>query len=160
MRRFLILIGLSSALALGCSSSSGGGGAGAGGSAGAGGVGGAAGGAGAGGVGGAGDACLDDLDILLEIGDVPAFIGDTCVLGEYGCALMEVAPCVAECLEMETGLPQDCGLCAGLVTDCVLVDCIPSCTADPDDPTCVECIEAQGEACNPLFEACAGFAVP
>ena len=113
----------------------------------------------AGGTGGlAGTACLDDIGILGDIEDINALVTEQCVIGR-GCFFMEVAPCVAECLEEEVGLPQDCGLCVGLVTECILDACISDCT-DPESPACDECVAAVSDECNEVFEPCAGFPVP
>jgi len=125
--------------------------------AGAGGMAGAAGMGGAGGLGG--DACLDDLGVLGGIEDIEALVTDQCLLSSRGCALMEVARCVAECLEEEVALPQDCGLCIGLVTECILQECISDCT-NPMSTECGSCIAAVSDQCNEVFEPCAGFPVP
>ena len=158
MVRSLVYIACLSTALVGCGDSSGGM-AGTGGSAGTSGMGGMAGVGGAGGMGGlAGDACLDDLDILADIEDLNTLVVEQCVLGR-NCAFMEVAPCVAECLEEEVGLPQDCGLCVGLVTECILRACLTDCT-DPESTACDECVAAVTDECNEVYEPCAGFPVP
>lgn len=149
MSRLLVVISILSVVFLGCGSDSNG-------PAGSGGDGGSA---GTGGV--AGDACLDDLTVLGSIGtgeDIASLVTDRCVLGDRNCVFTEVVPCIAECLEEEVGLPQDCGACIGLITECILQECISDCT-DPESPDCAVCIEAAGAECNPLFEPCAGFPV-
>lgn len=134
--------------------------AGAGGSAGNGGTSGAAGAAGMGGSGGlAGDACLDDLGVLGAIEDINALVTDQCLLGTRGCAVMEVPPCIAQCLEEEVALPQDCGFCVGLVTECILEECIGDCL-NPDSPECDSCVAAVSDQCSEAFEPCAGFPAP
>ncbi len=155
MFRSLVYVAALSVALVGCGDSSGGM-AGAGGSAG---TGGASGMGGTGGMGGlAGDACFDDVEILVGIEDLITLVTEECVIGS-GCAVMEVAPCVAECLEEEVGLPQDCGLCIGLVTKCILDACISNCT-DPESTACGDCVAAVSNECNEVFEPCAGFAVP
>ncbi len=124
-----------------------------GGSAGAGGA------SGAGGTGLMGDACLDDLGILAGIEDIAALVTQQCLLGTRACAVMEVPQCVAECLEEEVGLPQDCGVCVGLVTNCILRDCIGDCT-NPESPACDTCVAEATPACNEVFEPCGGFVPP
>lgn len=157
-RSFVYVVGLSIAL-VGCGDGSGGSG-GSGASAGTGGAGGASGMGGTGGSGGLpGDACLDDIGILAEIEDIPEFVTEQCLLGSRGCALMQVPSCVAECLDEEIGLPQDCGLCIGLVTECILEMCITDCTA-PDSMACSDCVADVSEQCNEVFEPCAGFIAP
>ena len=155
MFRSLVYVASLSIALVGCGDSSGGM-AGGGGMSGAGGAAGMAGGGGTGGL--AGDACLDDLAILAGIDDLNALVAEQCVLGQ-NCAFMEVAPCVAECLEEEIGLPQDCGLCIGLVTECILRACLSDCV-DPEATACDECVAAVSDGCNEVFEPCAGFPVP
>lgn len=155
VRSLVCIAGLSIAL-VGCGESS----TGIGGSADASGTSGIGGADGTGGAGGlAGDACLDDLGVLGGIEDIEALVTDQCLLSSRGCVLMDVAPCVAECLEEEVALPQDCGLCIGLVTECILQDCIGDCT-NPMSPQCNICIVAVTAQCNEVFEPCAGFPVP
>lgn len=107
----------------------------------------------------AGDACLDDLGVLNEIEDINGFITNTCILGSFNCLLGDIAPCVAGCLEDELGLPQDCGICVGRATECILSLCIGDCT-NPDSAECSACIDGAGPECDPSFEACAGFPIP
>lgn len=90
--------------------------------------------------------------------DLNTLVVEQCVLGR-NCAFVEVAPCVAECLEEEVGLPQDCGLCVGLVTECILRACLADCT-DPESTACDECVAAVSDECNEVYEPCAGFPVP
>ena len=121
------------------------------------GSGGAAGDGGSGGL--AGDACLDDLGVLGEIEDIETFVTEMCVFGSSNCLFENVPMCVAGCLEAETGLRQDCGLCIGLVTECIIRACTSDCT-DPESDDCAACTAAAGADCDPVFEACAGFAAP
>jgi hypothetical protein len=106
-----------------------------------------------------GDACLDDLGVLGDIDDITALVTDQCLLGNRGCAVMDVPPCTAQCLEEEVALPQDCGFCIGLVTECILGECIGDCL-NPDSTECSSCIAAVSDQCNEVFEPCGGFPVP
>lgn len=158
LRSFVYVITLSIVL-VGCGDGSRGT-AGTGGSGGTGGAGGTGGTSGTGGSGGlAGDACLDDIGILGEIQDLTGLVKDQCLLGVRGCAVMDVPSCVAQCLEEEVELPQECGLCVGLVTECILEMCISDCT-NPDSTECDGCVARVREQCDDLFEPCSGFAAP
>ena len=161
-RSLAFLFAFSIAL-VGCGddSNGGGGSGGTGATAGSSGMGGGAGGAaGEGGTGAmTGDACIDDLAVLGEIDDIQELITTQCILGPANCLLGDVPTCVAECLEAEADVPQDCGLCVGIVTECILADCALDCT-NPNAPSCTSCVEAAGADCDPLFEDCAGFPAP
>lgn len=73
--------------------------------------------------------------------------------------MVDIAQCVAECLEEEAGLPQDCGFCVGLATECIVVECFTDCI-DPESPACDDCVLAAGPECNEVFATCAGFPPP
>ncbi len=129
---------------------------GAGGDAGSGGS--ASGGSGGGGTGGSPlvDACLGELGLLAELADTIIDTTTECTVGGAGCLLApSLTQCVADCVEAETGISNDCASCFGLVSNCIVSSCGLQCSGDAEAPQCTACQETA--MCDQVFEDCAGF---
>ncbi|MGB5810282.1 MAG: hypothetical protein WBG86_07115 [Polyangiales bacterium] len=161
MRRSFGFLVCAAVLFLGCGDDTGSGGTG--GTSGGGGSAGTGATAGAGGVGGRGDlpvdACLGELGLLEEIADTVIETTTDCTIGGGGCLLApDLAVCVGECVQAETGLSTDCALCFGLISDCIVVSCSGPCASGTDNEACEICQANSG--CDQVFEDCAGFVPP
>jgi len=106
-----------------------------------------------------GDACdntsdLDELANNIEaIEEASGDCGMSCI------ADSDIASCAGECIEMTEGvnLSRGCADCFGAVVECTVDNCLTQCIADPSSTECVMCRETN---CDPVFEACAGVAIP
>jgi hypothetical protein len=77
-----------------------------------------------------------------------------CLLGD--CSL-NPAGCLADCLNLDTGLSETCGICYEEGVQCLLTNCQSPCLSGPNTTECVACRQ---QYCDPAFATCSGWPTP
>jgi hypothetical protein len=79
----------------------------------------------------------------------------------YSCLLemcdLLPAGCLADCLNLNTGLGDFCALCYEEGVECLLASCQSQCLSGPETTECVACRQ---QYCDPAFTTCSGWPAP
>lgn len=73
-----------------------------------------------------------------------------------GCATASSAqePATKDCIKMQSGLSDACTTCYDDTVQCVLMNCLGQCAADPSSTACQMC---RDQNCTPAFHTCSGL---
>jgi hypothetical protein len=80
--------------------------------------------------------------------------GDMAFQDEFPRCLAPTAPELAQCLEAESGLSFECGLCWADLVHCIQAECLTICGLLLDSTECQSCLDTRG--CRASFKKCAG----